>query len=96
VGNKAFANCVDATIPDFRRITNKRDPVPLIPPMVSDYSHPSGEIHINMDGMWHSCAGQENLNRNCSVGEAWLNVPNWFEHDGPYAGGAKTREGAIF
>ncbi|CEL61977.1 Lipase OS=Rhizopus oryzae PE=1 SV=1 [Rhizoctonia solani AG-1 IB] len=94
VGNKDFADCVDATIPDFVRITNKRDPVPVIPPIISGYTHPSGEKHINLNGVWHSCKGQENLNKNCSVGEAWVNVPNWFEHDGPYAGGAMTRQDA--
>ncbi|CAE6456816.1 unnamed protein product [Rhizoctonia solani] len=94
VGNKAFADCVDATIPDFVRITNKRDPIPILPPVISGYHHPSGEKHINLEGMWHNCAGQENLNKNCSVGEAWVNVPYWFEHDGPYAGGAQTRQDA--
>ncbi|KAF8757858.1 Alpha beta-hydrolase [Rhizoctonia solani] len=82
------------TIPDFVRITNKRDPIPILPPVISGYHHPSGEKHINLEGMWHNCAGQENLNKNCSVGEAWVNVPYWFEHDGPYAGGAQTRQDA--
>ncbi|KAG8712523.1 hypothetical protein FRC11_014930 [Ceratobasidium sp. 423] len=94
VGNKDFADFFDEQVPDMVRITNKRDPIPILPPIVSGYYHTLGEKHINLSGVWHSCAGQENLNKNCSVGEAWINVPNWFEHDGPYAGGAKTRQAA--
>ncbi|KEP49968.1 lipase [Rhizoctonia solani 123E] len=92
VGNKDFANCFDTKIPDMVRITNKRDPIPILPPVVSGYMHTLGEKHINLKGMWHNCAGQENLNNNCSVGEAWINVPTWPEHDGPYAGGIVTRQ----
>ncbi|CAE6466605.1 unnamed protein product [Rhizoctonia solani] len=92
VGNKAFADCFDTKIPDMVRITNKRDPIPILPPVVSGYMHTRGEKHINLKGVWNNCAGQENLNKNCSVGEAWVNVPTWPEHDGPYAGGVVTRQ----
>ncbi|CAE6472176.1 unnamed protein product [Rhizoctonia solani] len=92
VGNKAFADFFVEKIPDMVRITNKRDPIPILPPIISGYMHTLGEKHINLKGVWHNCAGQENLNNNCSVGEAWLNAPNWFEHDGPYAGGVMTRQ----
>ncbi|KAJ1306645.1 hypothetical protein OPQ81_007640 [Rhizoctonia solani] len=72
VGNKDFAKCFEEKITDMVRITNKRDPIPILPPIVSGYWHTSGEKHINLGGVWHSCAGQENLNKNCSVGEALL------------------------
>ncbi|CUA70671.1 Lipase [Rhizoctonia solani] len=96
VGNKAFADYFDAKIRDMASSTIEGLDTTCIKLftvlVVSGYMHTLGEKHINLKGVWHGCAGQENLNKNCSVGEAWINIPNWFEHDGPYAGGVMTRQ----
>ncbi|KDQ26486.1 hypothetical protein PLEOSDRAFT_1043436 [Pleurotus ostreatus PC15] len=72
VGNKAFADYVDAHVKSLVRINNGEDPVPIMPGMYyasSGYRHPSGEIHIsNKDRKWYKCAGQENPSAECSDG----------------------------
>ncbi|KAJ7132299.1 lipase [Mycena epipterygia] len=87
VGNKDFADYVDAHNLSLTRITNKKDPVPGVPEQVLGYEHPSGELHIQDTGAWNSCPGQDNGNILCSVGE----VEDLFDgmvsdHDGPYDG----------
>ncbi|KAF4592822.1 hypothetical protein EYR38_008524 [Pleurotus pulmonarius] len=44
VGNKAFADYVDAHVKSLVRINNGEDPVPVMPDVQSGYHHPSGEI----------------------------------------------------
>jgi len=58
VGNKEFANFVDANIPDVTRIVNQQDPVPILPGRFLGFRHPSGEIHIGENGEFLSCDGQ--------------------------------------
>jgi hypothetical protein len=36
---------------------NKHDPIPILPPRVFGYHHPSGEIHIDDSGAWMACSG---------------------------------------
>ena len=87
VGNPAFADYVDAHVEDFHRVTNRKDPVPILPPRAIGYRHPSGEIHIQEDESWDACPGQENEDARCEVGA----VPNILvsdldDHSGPYDG----------
>ena len=68
-------------------INNKEDPIPILPGRFLGYVHPSGEVHIEDSGEWASCPGQDNPDKQCTVGD----VPNIFEsngsdHDGPYGG----------
>ena len=59
VGNQAFADYVDAQPMSFTRVNNKRDPVPVLPPIdLFGYHHPNGEIHIRDDDVWVSCPGK--------------------------------------
>ncbi|KAF5352567.1 hypothetical protein D9756_006170 [Leucocoprinus leucothites] len=86
VGNQDFANYVDSHI-DFTHITNKKDPVPIVPGRFLGYVGASGEVHISEDNSWFSCPGQDNASTQCSTGD----VPNIFDgstsdHDGPYNG----------
>ncbi|KAF8735158.1 hypothetical protein AX14_002614 [Amanita brunnescens Koide BX004] len=86
VGNKAFADYVDANL-DLTHINNRKDLVPIIPGILLGYHHPSGEVHITETGPWESCPGQDNPSKLCTVGD----VPNIFvgstrDHDGPYNG----------
>lgn len=89
VGNPAFASYVDAHVTSFAHITNKLDPIPIVPGRFLGYAHPSNEKHIVTSGTdsgdWYACVGQDNTSTDCSTGA----VPNIFEsnesdHDGPY------------
>ena len=62
VGNQAFADYVDAQPMSFTRVNNKRDPVPVLPPIdLFGYHHPNGEIHIRDDDVWVSCPGKSTV-----------------------------------
>ncbi|QRW16974.1 Lipase (class 3) [Rhizoctonia solani] len=87
VGNDVFADFVNAKVSDVIRITNKRDIVPVLPPLLLGFKHTTGEKHINIDGVWNSCAGQDNLSPNCSAGEVLTKGVKLEDHLGPYAGG---------
>lgn len=87
VGNKEFADYVDANVKGVRRVNNKRDIVPVIPLRLMAFRHPSGEKHILDSGEWVACSGQENTAADCTLGY----VPTIFngdanDHTGPYAG----------
>jgi predicted lipase len=86
VGNQDFANLVDTILPGcVKRITNKHDPIPIVPAKAQGYHHVSGEIHIQQTGEWITCPGQDNADARCIVGA----VPSIFnakfsDHSGPY------------
>ncbi|CUA68360.1 hypothetical protein RSOLAG22IIIB_07878 [Rhizoctonia solani] len=87
VGNKEFADYVDAHLDDVSRITNMKDPLPILPGRFLGYAHSSGEKHILSDNAWIACPGQDNTDPQCSTGD----VPNIFEGNlednrGPYNG----------
>ena len=47
VGNQDFASFVDTVLSGrVERITNKHDPIPILPAKSSAYHHVAGEIHI--------------------------------------------------
>lgn len=60
VGNQEFANYVDANLNSFTRITNLKDPVPIIPGRGLGFHHPSSEAHIDNDPnlSWKNCPGE--------------------------------------
>ena len=88
VGNEDFASYVDSNFGGrFTRITNLRDPIPIVPFEEWGYRHPSGEAHIDNGEVWMWCPGQDNPDARCSVGD----TPNPFQgdvhnHDGPHNG----------
>ncbi|KAF8595784.1 lipase [Ceratobasidium sp. AG-I] len=87
VGNPEFANWIDLLVDDFSRVTNRNDPVPIVPGRFLGYRHASGEKHIKSPGVWNACDGQDNTNEKCSTGD----VPNLIhgnliDHLGPYEG----------
>ncbi|GJJ11323.1 hypothetical protein Clacol_005555 [Clathrus columnatus] len=76
-----------ANFPDLTHINNKEDVVPILPGIFLGFQHPHGEIHIDDNGVWNACAGDDNDSDLCSTGD----VPTIFEgdisdHDGPYNG----------
>ncbi|KAF9646508.1 alpha/beta-hydrolase [Thelephora ganbajun] len=88
VGNQDFANYVDSQLAGrFTRITNHKDPIPIVPGRFLGFHHPSGEAHIDGAGVWRWCSGQDNTDAQCSIGD----TPNLFvsdsnNHRGPYNG----------
>jgi hypothetical protein len=58
VGNQNFANYVDGNLGSFTRITNMKDPVPIVPGRFLGYHHPSNEVHISENGNWDVCPGK--------------------------------------
>jgi hypothetical protein len=85
VGNQAFADYVDANT-HLTRITNRKDPVPILPGRFLGFHHPSGEKHIDdPTAIWYACPGQDNTSDLCIVGDS----PNIIsvdgsDHSGPY------------
>jgi hypothetical protein len=87
VGNQAFADWVDAHIPDLTHITHAHDPIPIVPGRFLGYHHPHGEIHIDDNAKWNACAGQDNTDAECSTGEVSnVLVGNIVDHLGSYDG----------
>lgn len=86
VGNPEFAAWVDEHIPDLIRVTNKKDPIPIVPGRGMGYSHPSHEVHIRKsDEEWVYCAGQDNTSSGCSIGDTPnIIFSNVLNHMGPY------------
>jgi hypothetical protein len=92
VGNQAFADYVDAQNSNdggLTRVTNKKDPMPIVPGRFLDFVHPSGEVHIQDEGgAWVPCPGKDSTSPLCIVGD----VPevlegNILDHLGPYDDG---------
>ncbi|KAK0220861.1 alpha/beta-hydrolase [Armillaria nabsnona] len=68
VGNQAFADYVDAHV-NVSHVSNKKDPVPILPGRFLGFHHPSGEKHITDSNAWVACPGQDNEDDLCIVGE---------------------------
>ncbi|KAF8605881.1 alpha/beta-hydrolase [Ceratobasidium sp. AG-I] len=94
VGNGVFADFMDKKVTDVVRVTNKRDVVPTIPPLGMLYAHSSGEKHVNAQGAWSDCAGQDNSNVNCSRGQTLVQGVAFPDHLGPYSGGVMLGTGS--
>ena len=88
VGNNVFAGLVDALLPgSVKHINNKRDPVPMVPAISLGYHQVSGEVHIQDDGGWISCPGQDNADPRCTAGSVTsINNAQFSDHPGPYNG----------
>lgn len=51
------------------------------------YKHPSWEAHINANGTWNACPGQDNPDTHCSDGDVpSILLSNTSYHIGPYDG----------
>ncbi|KAG1872460.1 alpha beta-hydrolase [Suillus subalutaceus] len=93
VGNPAWAALFDSLVPDFQRINNKKDIVPIVPGRFMGFSHVQGEVHILSDGDAVQCPGEYSIcdddatDDQCTI----KSVPNIFvgnpsDHLGPYQG----------
>ncbi|KAI1789636.1 alpha/beta-hydrolase [Ganoderma leucocontextum] len=88
VGNSGYAALFDSKVPDFVRINNEDDLVPIVPGRFLGFKHPHGEIHLVSPGNAVVCSGDDDASDNkCTI----KTVPNIFEgnifkHVGPYEG----------
>ncbi|KAF8637954.1 hypothetical protein AX16_010587 [Volvariella volvacea WC 439] len=88
VGNPEFAQLIDAKVPNFKRINNEKDLIPIVPGRFLGFAHPHGEVHIMSPGNAVSCPGDDDADdAQCTIST----VPNIFEgnildHLGPYEG----------
>ncbi len=88
VGNDVFAGMVDSLLPgSVKHVNNKRDPVPVVPAISLGYRQVAGEVHIQDNGGWISCPGQDNADSRCSAGTVTsINNAQFSDHPGPYNG----------
>ncbi|KAI0703251.1 alpha/beta-hydrolase, partial [Earliella scabrosa] len=88
VGNPAWATLFDSKVPDFKRVNNEQDPVPIVPGRFLGFQHPQGEMHLLSAGNAVSCPGNDDAtDAECTISS----VPNVFagdilDHLGPYEG----------
>ncbi|KAJ3351112.1 hypothetical protein GGF32_004449 [Allomyces javanicus] len=67
VGNRVFANFVDAQKMEVVRVVHEDDMVPHTPPPTAGYRHHAGEVYEEL-GQAYKCVGQEDLT--CSAKRA--------------------------
>ncbi|KAF7288972.1 Lipase-3 domain-containing protein [Mycena indigotica] len=81
-GNQAWADYLDSTL-GVTFVTNQHDPVPIVPPLLFGFKHPSGEVHIVDSTQQNivSCPGQDN--KQCISANSLLK-PSISNHLGPY------------
>ena len=88
VGNPAWAAWFDSNVPDFVRINNKKDPVPIVPGRFMGFLHPHGEIHIKGGEEAYSCPGNDvATDSQCTISQVPnIAASNVLDHLGPYDG----------
>ncbi|KAL6303473.1 alpha/beta-hydrolase [Sparassis latifolia] len=88
VGNSAYATYFDSMVPDYTRVNNELDIVPIVPGRFLGFLHPHGEVHIIAPDDAVSCPGDDDgTEEQCTD----LSVPNILDgnivdHLGPYQG----------
>ncbi|KJA29030.1 hypothetical protein HYPSUDRAFT_33536 [Hypholoma sublateritium FD-334 SS-4] len=88
VGNPDYAALFDSRVPNFRRVDNELDIIPIVPGRFLGFQHPHGEVHILSPGNAVSCPGDDDAtDPQCQI----LSVPNIavgniLNHLGPYEG----------
>lgn len=92
VGNPAYADLIDSMVPDFTRMNNYLDPIPIVPGRFLGFQHPETEVHIVSDSSDDSdvvaCPGNDDAtDAQCTI----MMVPNVvdadiLDHLGPYPG----------
>ncbi|KAK7690030.1 hypothetical protein QCA50_006674 [Cerrena zonata] len=87
VGNPAFATYFDSQVPDFQRVNNEKDPIPIVPGRSLGFQHPQGEIHIVSPNNAVSCPGNDATSASCTIATVPnILVGNILNHLGPYQG----------
>ncbi|THH30720.1 hypothetical protein EUX98_g3455 [Antrodiella citrinella] len=88
VGNAAWASFFDATVPDFVRVNNEKDLIPIVPGRGLGYAHPHGEVHIVSPGDAVACSPDDDATDSaCTIATVPnIAVGNILNHLGPYEG----------
>ncbi|KAI0366056.1 alpha/beta-hydrolase [Pilatotrama ljubarskyi] len=88
VGNPTYATLFDSKVPDFKRINNEQDPIPIVPGRFLGFQHPHGEIHILGAGNAVSCPGDDDAtDSQCTISSVPnITKGNIIDHLGPYEG----------
>ncbi|KAH9936333.1 alpha/beta-hydrolase [Fomitopsis serialis] len=90
VGNSDWADLVNSLVPDFTRMNNVDDPVPIVPGRFLGFQHPETELHVVSDSSYKvvACPGDDDAtDADCTISS----VPNivdadLLDHLGPYPG----------
>ncbi|KZT12053.1 alpha/beta-hydrolase [Laetiporus sulphureus 93-53] len=90
VGNPDWADLFDEMVPDFTRMNNMKDPIPIVPGRSLGFEHPETEVHVvsEADNDVVACPGNEDAtDADCTI----MTVPNILDSDildhlGPYPG----------
>ncbi|KAI0336577.1 alpha/beta-hydrolase [Cubamyces sp. BRFM 1775] len=88
VGNPDYASLFDGKVPDFKRVNNEKDPIPIVPGRFLGFQHPHGEVHIVQPGEAVSCPGDDDATDSQCTIETVPNITegNILNHLGPYEG----------
>ena len=88
VGNKDFVQLFDDKVPDFTRVNNEHDIVPIVPGRFLGFEHPSGEVHIISPGNAVACSGDDNDDDDQCTDQSVSSIVtgNVLNHLGPYEG----------
>ena len=80
-----FPSSVCGMTPSLTLWLIRKDPVPTLPGRHDEFHHPQGEKHIQVDGAWLSCFGQDNEDSRCSIGSVPnVKAGNVTDHDGMF------------
>ncbi|KAL7283928.1 hypothetical protein ACG7TL_001200 [Trametes sanguinea] len=88
VGNPTYASFFDGKVPDFQRVNNMKDPIPIVPGRFLGFQHPHGEVHIVSAGDAVACPGDDDAtDAQCTI-QTVPNIAdgNILDHLGPYEG----------
>ncbi|KAH9887337.1 alpha/beta-hydrolase [Cubamyces lactineus] len=88
VGNPDYASLFDGKVPDFKRVNNEKDPIPIVPGRFLGFQHSHGEVHIVQPGEAVSCPGDDDATDSQCTIETVPNITegNILNHLGPYEG----------
>ena len=88
VGNKDFVTLFDQKVPDFVRVNNEADLVPIVPGRFLGFEHPKGEIHLLSPGNAVACSGDDDGDDDQCTDKTVSSIidGNVLNHLGPYEG----------
>ncbi|KAJ3534314.1 hypothetical protein NM688_g7156 [Phlebia brevispora] len=59
VGNSDYVSLFDSKVPDFTRVNNEKDVIPIVPGRFLGFEHVHGEIHLISPGNAVACSGDD-------------------------------------
>ena len=82
------AHCPLIQVPDFTRVNNEADIVPIVPGRFLGFEHPKGEVHLLSAGNAVACSGDDDDDDSQCTDKTVSSVldGNVLNHLGPYEG----------